>query len=180
MIRPTPALWKLFTQGVDMIQVYSGAYAAANFLIATIIALRIWWVSRQLTKTLGGGTQKFYQRIVTIILESGSLYPVSSFVDIGLKNSASKLGFPIDLGPTVALIAGIAPALMIVRSRASNTSQSHSTWGAGALSVLRFDSNTGTRETTSHQLGIQGPSDAETQSEGSKGTSHLDTSERSV
>ncbi|KAK1220967.1 hypothetical protein PQX77_016238 [Marasmius sp. AFHP31] len=53
--------------------------------------------------------------------------------------SATEIGRPLDLLPTVTLIAGIAPALMIVRSRVFEDSHGDT----GALSTMRFDLGNG-------------------------------------
>ncbi|KAK1230793.1 hypothetical protein PQX77_006107 [Marasmius sp. AFHP31] len=106
-------------------------------------ASRIWWLSRKAREFLGSGTRSLYMRVLAIIIESGLLYPVSSFVAIGLKQSASEIGVPIELMPTVTLIAGIAPALMIVRCRVFNALQNRTVREAGALSTLQFNSNAG-------------------------------------
>ncbi|KAK1223679.1 hypothetical protein PQX77_013437 [Marasmius sp. AFHP31] len=136
--------WKLLTRGEEIAQVYNGSYAGANLLITTLTASRIWWLSRKARESNpDSGAHRLYVRIVAIILESGSLYPIVSFIDIGLSENASKIGVPIRLLPTVTLIAGIAPALMIVRCRVFNALQDRTVRGAGALSTLHFDSNVG-------------------------------------
>ncbi|KAK1224813.1 hypothetical protein PQX77_012267 [Marasmius sp. AFHP31] len=147
---------------VDIYQVYYGGYAGTNLLITVLTASRIWWLTRG---SLSSGTRR-YRRIVAVILESGLLYPVSSFVVIGLSQSTSDIGTPIALGPTVCLIAGIGPALMIVRCRVFNALQNQSIREPGALSTLQFNSNVGTARTNPAQTDSQ-VRDVEAQSESS-------------
>ncbi|KAG7088485.1 hypothetical protein E1B28_012473 [Marasmius oreades] len=136
---------RLFFLGSDIKQAYNGAYAGANLLTTVLTASRIWWVTREARESLGGGIRTLYQGVVAAILESGSLYPIISFVHIALVQSASTIGLPIDLIPTVTLVAGIAPALMIVRCRVFGFMQSKKTvQEAGDLSTLQFGSNTRT------------------------------------
>ncbi|KAK1233708.1 hypothetical protein PQX77_003121, partial [Marasmius sp. AFHP31] len=122
---------------------YNGAFAGANLLVTVCTASRIWRLSREESEFLSSGTRNLYMRVLAIILESGLLYPVSSFAAIGLNQSASEIGVPIELMPTVPLIAGIAPALMIVRCQIFNALQNRTVREAGTLSTLRFNSNAG-------------------------------------
>ncbi|KAK1215653.1 hypothetical protein PQX77_021717 [Marasmius sp. AFHP31] len=162
-LNDTKREWKLLTAGTTMRSVYGCAYAAANLLITVLTALRIWRLSREARETFGSRTRGFYERIVAIILESGALYPIIGFVQVALWESASKIGKPINLSPTVTLMAGIAPALMIVRCRVLSNLQNHSNREADTLSTLRFDLTTGTG-TTPAQTGSQAR-DVEAQSE---------------
>ncbi|KAK1224740.1 hypothetical protein PQX77_012341 [Marasmius sp. AFHP31] len=122
---------------------YNGAFAGANLLVTVLTASRIWWLSREARECFGSGTRSLYGRMVAIILESGFLYPAFSFVNLALTQSASEIGAPITLLPTVTLMAGIAPALMIVRCRVFNALQNHTVREAGGLSTLRFNSHAG-------------------------------------
>ncbi|KAK1219776.1 hypothetical protein PQX77_017491 [Marasmius sp. AFHP31] len=135
--------FQLYITAGLMGQACYGAYAAANLLITTLTASRIWWLSRKAKDPLSSLTPRLYQRIVAIILESGALYPIFSFVRLALAESTSEIGLPIEIRPTVTLIAGIAPALMIVRCRVFNALQDHNTREVGALSTLQFNPNTG-------------------------------------
>ncbi|KAK1230789.1 hypothetical protein PQX77_006103 [Marasmius sp. AFHP31] len=143
IIGPSEHRRRLVVTTGDLAQFYKGAYAGNNLLITALTASRIWWTSREARKFFGSGVHGLYLRVVTIILESGILYPVSSFVAIGLDESASEIGVPIEIGPTVSLIAGIAPALIIVRCQVFNALQNHTAREVGALSTLGFNSNTG-------------------------------------
>ncbi|KAK1230798.1 hypothetical protein PQX77_006112 [Marasmius sp. AFHP31] len=100
-------------------------------------------------------------------LESGFLYPVSSFVHLALKQSASEIGVPIDLLPTVTLIAGIAPALMIVRCRVFDALQNRTVREAGTLTTLQFNSNAGAATTVQADQTESQAGDVEAQSESS-------------
>ncbi|KAK1222619.1 hypothetical protein PQX77_014525 [Marasmius sp. AFHP31] len=138
-----PNGFKLSIHGYSITLGYYGAFAGANLLVTALTASRIWWLSREARECFGRGTRNLYGRMVAIILESGFLYPASTFVQLALTQSASKIGVPIDLLPTVTLMAGIAPALMIVRCRVFNALQNHTVREAGALSTLRFNSHAG-------------------------------------
>ncbi|KAK1233364.1 hypothetical protein PQX77_003473 [Marasmius sp. AFHP31] len=146
--------YRLYEHGDDIERVYNGAHAAANLLITILTASRIWRSSREARGSLDSGVRRLYQRVVAIILESGVLYPILTFVNIALIESASEIGTPIYLFPTVTLIAGIAPTLMIVRCKVFNALQDHSVREAGALTTVQFNVNTGT-DSTFDQYGSQ-------------------------
>ncbi|KAL0578359.1 hypothetical protein V5O48_003637 [Marasmius crinis-equi] len=133
-----PELWNLWLRATDIQLGYNGAYAAVNFIVTILTASRVWWITRDARRLLGGGIRRLYRRIVAIVLESGLLYPIFTIVHISLTQNADKIGVPIALFPTVTLIAGIAPALIIVRTGANGLKRDVSKAG-GALSTLRFD-----------------------------------------
>ncbi|KAK1215664.1 hypothetical protein PQX77_021728 [Marasmius sp. AFHP31] len=162
---------QIYFYGVHLKEAYNGAHAAANLLVTTLTASRIWWCSREARESLGTGPRRLYRRITAIILESGTLYPIVSFVNLALRESASEIGIPIDLSGAVTLVAGIAPTLMIVRCRVFNTIQNHTMREAGALSTLQFNPNAGT-ETTPDEIPSQ-VRDIEAQTESSGATDDL-------
>ncbi|KAK1224810.1 hypothetical protein PQX77_012264, partial [Marasmius sp. AFHP31] len=162
-----PDSYELGLQGNSIRLGFTGASAGANLLVTVFTASRIWWLSRETRECFGRGTHGLHRRIVAIILESGFLYPVSSFVHLALKQSASEIGCPITLLPTVTLMAGIAPALMIVRCRVFNAVQNHTVREAGTLSTLQFNSKAGAATTVEAAQIESQAVDVEAQSESS-------------
>uniref|UniRef100_A0A0W0FBF1 Uncharacterized protein n=1 Tax=Moniliophthora roreri TaxID=221103 RepID=A0A0W0FBF1_MONRR len=105
---------------------YSIANVIVNGIITLMTAGRIWWITRQARILMGQTINDKYKRIVAIILESGVLYPIAIIVQIiiGYTVDPEASGaVPVDLGPVVWQVAGIAPTLIIrgLRARARKT-----------------------------------------------------------
>ncbi|KAJ8085439.1 hypothetical protein PM082_004255 [Marasmius tenuissimus] len=99
----------------------NGAFIAAagfNFLLTLITAGRIWYITREACKVLGSPIRSRYKTIVSIIMESGSLYTVTLLATIILyftvdpKNTG---GIPVDLAVLSTQLSGLAPTIIIVR-----------------------------------------------------------------
>ncbi|EEB88944.1 hypothetical protein MPER_13020 [Moniliophthora perniciosa FA553] len=90
--------------------------AVNNFLLTLIIAGRIWWLSREPRKLMGHEVDGRYKNVVAMVVESGFLYSASLVVEVSATQSFSNLGFGLDLSPVTALMVGIAPTLIILRS----------------------------------------------------------------
>ncbi|KAL0060698.1 hypothetical protein AAF712_012521 [Marasmius tenuissimus] len=99
----------------------NGAFIAAagfNFLLTLITAGRIWYITREARKVLGSPIRSRYKTIVSIIMESGSLYTVTLLATIILyftvdpKNTG---GIPVDLAVLSTQLSGLAPTIIIVR-----------------------------------------------------------------
>ncbi|KAK1217584.1 hypothetical protein PQX77_019753 [Marasmius sp. AFHP31] len=94
------------------------ALAVFNGILSLLTAGRIWWISREARQHMGMPTHARYRQIVTIILESGILFPtamIASNVIPIIVDPNSQGVFPVNLDPIVYLMAGIAPTLIIVR-----------------------------------------------------------------
>uniref|UniRef100_A0A0W0FN75 Uncharacterized protein n=1 Tax=Moniliophthora roreri TaxID=221103 RepID=A0A0W0FN75_MONRR len=96
--------------------VYVVINAINTLTLSIIIAGRIWWSSREPREIMGRGVNRRYRQAIAMIVESGFLYSATLIVDVAFKQSVSTLGFGLDLFPLVALMVGIAPTLIILRS----------------------------------------------------------------
>ncbi|KAI3608200.1 hypothetical protein WG66_006514 [Moniliophthora roreri] len=103
-------IWTKMSSGYVIVNAING------LLLTFIIAGRIWRASRQLQKVMGHEVDGRYKRIVAMVVKSGFLYSASLIVYVSVKESSSNLGFGLDLFPVVALMVGIAPTLIILRS----------------------------------------------------------------
>ncbi|ESK81852.1 hypothetical protein Moror_9629 [Moniliophthora roreri MCA 2997] len=96
--------------------VYVIINAINTLTLSIIIVGRIWWSSREPREIMGRGVNRRYRQAIAMIVESGFLYSATLIVDVAFKQSVSTLGFGLDLFPLVALMVGIAPTLIILRS----------------------------------------------------------------
>ncbi|KAF5385644.1 hypothetical protein D9757_005563 [Collybiopsis confluens] len=84
-----------------------------NTLVTSLIAGRVWWISRKINASYGNnGSQKKYRRVIAIILESGILYPVAILLALVLLHVLSHCP---NLFAILAEVVAIAPTLIIVR-----------------------------------------------------------------
>ncbi|KAK1223510.1 hypothetical protein PQX77_013615 [Marasmius sp. AFHP31] len=94
------------------------AIAVFNGILSLLAAGRIWWMSGIVQQHLGMPAHARYKAIVTIILESGILFPTAmiaaAVVPIVLDPNHNGT-IPIDFGSIAILMAGLAPTLIIVR-----------------------------------------------------------------
>ncbi|KAJ3786032.1 hypothetical protein GGU10DRAFT_181631 [Lentinula aff. detonsa] len=85
-----------------------------NVLLTGLIAGRLWYLNRAATKLFGisPSPDKRYRTIVSMFLESGSLYPIALVICliIQLKGSSATMD------PVLLQIVGIAPMLILVRT----------------------------------------------------------------
>ncbi|KAI3608908.1 hypothetical protein WG66_011030 [Moniliophthora roreri] len=116
------------------------AYFIANAINTTLLTLatagQIWWSSREARRLLGHEVDRRYKRVVAMVIESGFLYTASLVAEVSVSQSASSLGFELELFPLVALMAGIAPTLIILRS--SLGSSESAVPDSRIISSLRF------------------------------------------
>ncbi|KAF9264557.1 hypothetical protein L218DRAFT_228168 [Marasmius fiardii PR-910] len=95
------------------------AIAVFQVILALLTGGRIWWISREARRLMGRSTNRKYNSITAIIIESGMLYAgfqISSNVLLFIIDPTDSAGlFPIDLSPLAGLMAGLAPTLIIVR-----------------------------------------------------------------
>ncbi|KAF5346233.1 hypothetical protein D9758_014392 [Tetrapyrgos nigripes] len=78
-----------------------------NLFIPFMIAGRIWWIGRQVSKSIGKRKNSLTRRAIAICLESGMMYPLV------LIPTLAWIG--PDLIPVLTQVVGIAPTFIIVR-----------------------------------------------------------------
>ncbi|ESK85665.1 hypothetical protein Moror_9934 [Moniliophthora roreri MCA 2997] len=88
------------------------ANAMVNLGLTVLTAGRIWKITYQ-SQSLGLLSSIRYKTIITIVLESGIMYPMILMVYILLSHLVMRIPY---LWPVVYQTAGIAPMLIIIRS----------------------------------------------------------------
>ncbi|THU78427.1 hypothetical protein K435DRAFT_876642 [Dendrothele bispora CBS 962.96] len=109
--------------------VFMGVNAFTNLMLTSLIAGRIWYISHQNSKYLSSNdrvsssTNRKYSSIIAIILESGLLYPIFlilfiilTFGTFPMKDRLNISHASAIVSDNLALIAAIAPTLIIVRT----------------------------------------------------------------
>ncbi|KAF9259732.1 hypothetical protein L218DRAFT_947363 [Marasmius fiardii PR-910] len=116
------------------------AAGGVNLVITLMTATRIWTSTGEARAFIGGSTAKLYRRIVAIILESGIPYPLFIIGEAILMHDASNTFPVIDFAPTLPLIAGIAPTLIIVRAHYGKRRAGNGTSRIDAIQIsdIRF------------------------------------------
>ncbi|KAF8890433.1 hypothetical protein BD779DRAFT_1517608 [Infundibulicybe gibba] len=100
---------------------------ATNITVTSLIAARIWWISREAQAVLGRKHSQKYSNAVAIILESGAIYSVSLMTLLILyctKSNAQYIAYD-----ALAQIMGIVPTLIIVRVGLGVSTQDVHTYG---------------------------------------------------
>ncbi|KAI3618066.1 hypothetical protein WG66_005652 [Moniliophthora roreri] len=119
-----------------------GLSPAMNSVLTFLTAGRIWWIHRQVrAHNIHTTSDKLIQSVSKIILESGSLYPILSIMGLVVRNTTD---IPLDFFPLVALSAGIAPTLIIVRAKLGKNVESLQ----DQVSGIRFTSPSAPQEGT--------------------------------
>ncbi|TFK97078.1 hypothetical protein BDV98DRAFT_514405 [Pterulicium gracile] len=85
-----------------------------NILVTSLIAGRLWWISRGVRKHFGKGHSSRYHRAIILVVESGALYSSSLLVFIVLYTM--EYYAEMIVYDSVSQIACIAPILIIVRA----------------------------------------------------------------
>ncbi|ESK84181.1 hypothetical protein Moror_16984 [Moniliophthora roreri MCA 2997] len=136
----------LYDFGGDITLAYQIALSPAmNSILTLLTAGRIWWIHRQVrAHNIHTTSDKLIYSISRIILESGTLYPVLSIVGLVLKNATTIDALPLDFFPLVTLSAGIAPTLIMVRTKLGKNVESLQ----DQVSGTRFTSRPEPREGT--------------------------------
>ncbi|EEB88945.1 hypothetical protein MPER_13021 [Moniliophthora perniciosa FA553] len=118
---------------------------------------RIWWLSHEPREIMGGEIHQKYRQVITMIIESGFLYSAILVVHVAIKESLSSLGFGLDLFPLVALMVGIAPTLIILRSSLGLSESAIP--DSRIFATLRFGEQVSTEETAQndgeHTINLQ-------------------------
>ncbi|THV06269.1 hypothetical protein K435DRAFT_25554 [Dendrothele bispora CBS 962.96] len=109
--------------------IFMGVNAFTNLMLTSLIAGRIWYISHQTSKYLSSdyrvssSTNRKYSSIIAIILESGLLYPIFlilfiilTFGTFPMKDRLNISHASAIVSDNLALIAAIAPTLIIVRT----------------------------------------------------------------
>ncbi|KAF5365959.1 hypothetical protein D9758_006650 [Tetrapyrgos nigripes] len=106
--------------------VFMGVNAFTNLVLTGMIAGRIWYISRQSAKyssASSGGYSRIYHSIIAIVFESGLLYPtfiilyiILAFGNFPMKDRLNISHASAILLDLLALVAAIAPTLIIVRA----------------------------------------------------------------
>ncbi|KIK54157.1 hypothetical protein GYMLUDRAFT_917613 [Collybiopsis luxurians FD-317 M1] len=93
--------------------IFLGINAFNNVLLTALIAGRIWWLSRVHSRLLKAeGSDKRLNAIVSIFVESGTLYPVALIICLIIQAKGSTA----TMDPILLQIVGIAPTLIMVRT----------------------------------------------------------------
>ncbi|KAF9462266.1 hypothetical protein BDZ94DRAFT_733362 [Collybia nuda] len=97
---------------------------ATNIVLTLLSAGRIWWISRELWKTVGPGISKTYNAAIALIIESGAIYCASiiAYLVAIMGKSYNRSSYSLS-ADTVARaffgiltqIVGIIPTLIVVR-----------------------------------------------------------------
>ncbi|TFK97974.1 hypothetical protein BDV98DRAFT_607234 [Pterulicium gracile] len=85
-----------------------------NISVTTMIAGRIWWVSRNARNVLPGCYRAKHNRVIAVIIESGGIYSFTLIIFTSLMRIGSQNKIRI-VYQALAQLAGITPTLIIVR-----------------------------------------------------------------
>ncbi|ESK82051.1 hypothetical protein Moror_13425 [Moniliophthora roreri MCA 2997] len=107
----------LFDLGDTMNGAYRTASTVVNSVITLLTAGRIWWIHWQVRAHGVYTTDTLIQSVYRMILESGSLYPMLSIINLIVVNSTTFDEAPFDCYPLATLSAAIAPTLIMVRAK---------------------------------------------------------------
>ncbi|ESK83676.1 hypothetical protein Moror_2155 [Moniliophthora roreri MCA 2997] len=102
--------------GTILFQAHFIASAVNSFLLSLMIAGRIWWLSQEPRHAMGCQIVRRYKKIVSMVIESGFMYSATLIAHLAIRQSLSSLGFGLDLFLAAALMVGIAPTLIILRT----------------------------------------------------------------
>ncbi|THU89638.1 hypothetical protein K435DRAFT_728939 [Dendrothele bispora CBS 962.96] len=88
--------------------------AVTHVCLTAMIAGRIWWIRREVNGLLGHAVQRRYKTTITIILESGIIYPFALIAWLIIQ-SVTYIEFYTQYAILIQLV-GIAPTSIIVRA----------------------------------------------------------------
>ncbi|EEB96077.1 hypothetical protein MPER_04849 [Moniliophthora perniciosa FA553] len=108
--------WSILVKADKMLTGYYIANAINSFLLTLMIAGRIWWIGRDTRNSLSSEVERKYKRAIAMVIESGLLYSASLVVHVAITLSWNSLGFALDTFPVIALMVGIAPTLIFLRT----------------------------------------------------------------
>ncbi|KDQ58344.1 hypothetical protein JAAARDRAFT_665086 [Jaapia argillacea MUCL 33604] len=110
---PPDALLHIGELDVSSTSAFSALALATTFVVTSLIAGRIWWITRELTQSLGNRATRKYRKILAMIIESGCIFSLSLLAYLIAVYRAPN--WDAMLFNVASQIAGIAPALIIVR-----------------------------------------------------------------
>ncbi|THU99234.1 hypothetical protein K435DRAFT_659406 [Dendrothele bispora CBS 962.96] len=131
----------------------------SHYVLYVLIAGRIWWIHRRVSIHGVHASDRLVHSVCRIILESGMLYPIFQIAN-AIENSAGDPStIPFDFLPVAALMAGVAPTLIMVRAKLGKNVESLQTGDttstgfdfgtrSGTVSSIRFGDRLGTMTTT--------------------------------
>jgi hypothetical protein len=123
---------------------------ATNIIVTSLIAGRIWWLSRNIRTYLGQRHQAKYYKAIGIIIESGAIYAISLLILLVLYTSKTNAQYIVY--DALSQIMGIVPTLIIVRIGLGIHVQDNSTTFA---TTVRGD-DSGSVPASSDRTGRQG------------------------
>ncbi|ESK83889.1 hypothetical protein Moror_7577 [Moniliophthora roreri MCA 2997] len=126
----------LFIIGDDFSSVYSISSGVVNSVLTLLTAGRIWWIHRKARAHGVQTSDNFMYSVARIILESGIIYPGFIIAGLIMTNIDGLSDLPFDFYPLVAMSAGIAPTLIMVRAKLGMNVESLQ----GTVSEIRFTS----------------------------------------
>ncbi|KAK0458303.1 uncharacterized protein EV420DRAFT_1544872, partial [Desarmillaria tabescens] len=86
---------------------------ATQLSTTTLIAARIWWVSRRTRSWRASTAAKSYMDIIWMIVESGAISAITSTLFLAFFNTLGSIS--IIIGDSLGQISAIAPSLIIYR-----------------------------------------------------------------
>ncbi|KAF5366583.1 hypothetical protein D9758_008937 [Tetrapyrgos nigripes] len=110
---------------------------STNITVTSLIAGRIWWVSRQTSQVLGAKHSRKYSQALEIVIESGAIFAVTQLILLVLyvlRHNAQYIVFD-----SMAQIMGIVPTLIIVRIGLGMSAEAHTNYGT-TLNKISFSS----------------------------------------
>lgn len=127
---------------------------ATNITVTSLIAGRIWWLSRE-TAVLGVKHLRKYHRAIAIIIESGAIYSVSLLILLVLyclQSNAQYIAYD-----ALSQIMGIVPTLIIVRVGLGISTQDANTYAtSGDANVLStFEASSSNRKGAGGSAGLR-------------------------
>ncbi|KAK1223463.1 hypothetical protein PQX77_013669 [Marasmius sp. AFHP31] len=99
-----------------MAVVFAAAHIVLNFILTSMIASRIVWMSWMVRRGMGSRRNERFHTVAALLLESGFLYLVAGAIFAGLGNISDDPYMVVDTTSIWIQVAGIAPTLLIVRA----------------------------------------------------------------
>ncbi|PBL04408.1 hypothetical protein ARMGADRAFT_1070860 [Armillaria gallica] len=87
---------------------------ATQILVTTLIATRIWWVSRQVLARPSGKQSNPYMTVIWTVVESGAIYAFTATLMLAFFTQRSQVSTV--MGDALGQISAIVPSLIIVRA----------------------------------------------------------------
>ncbi|KAF7367801.1 hypothetical protein MSAN_00844300 [Mycena sanguinolenta] len=91
-----------------------------NAILVCLTAGRVWWMQREIRILIGAASPPRYAAVVSMILESGSIYWLCLILQVVAQSLAPSSASSIFLGLSTGLtqqVVNIAPTLLVVRAK---------------------------------------------------------------